>query len=285
MASRRQTPAPLRLIRLARMGLHLGQGVLTTALIFPFLGQAARTWLIRSWSAKLLALLAIRLSVHGAPPRPGGKGGLVVANHISWLDIYALNAVQPLRFVSKAEVSEWPVVGYLARSAGTLFIRRGKRQDTGRTNRDIENALLGGDLVALFPEGTTTDGTEIKHFHASLLQPAIDADVPLYPVALRFLQENGEIDTAPAYIGDLSFGECLQQILRRPAIHAELHFAAAIQPHGHSRRELAGHAHNRITSVLFPARRDRISGTTDDLPDASPSGSHPTDSPYPAPTD
>lgn len=285
MASFRQTPAPLRLIRLTRMGLHLGQGVLTAALIFPFLGQTARTWLIRSWSAKLLALLAIRLSVHGAPPQPGGKGGLVVANHISWLDIYALNAVEPLRFVSKAEVSEWPVVGYLARSAGTLFIRRGKRQDTGRTNRDIENALRSGNLVALFPEGTTTDGTELKHFHASLLQPAIDAQAPLYPVALRFLREDGGIDTAPAYIGDLSFGDCLKQILSRPSIRAELRFGDAIQPHGHSRRELAGYAHNRITNALFPAPHDRKPETTDDLPDAPPTNSPPTNTPYPAPAD
>jgi len=279
------TSATVRWIRLIRLGWHILHGLLSAALVFPRVDRAARNRRIRAWSAKLLAILAIRLSIRGNPPQGGAHGAMVVANHISWLDIFVLNAVQPLRFVSKAEVRDWPLIGRLVRSAGTLFIERGKRQDTGRANRDIEHALLAGDLVALFPEGTTSDGTELKHFHASLLQPAVDAGTPLYPVALRFLKENGEIDSAPAYIGDLSFVECLQQILSRPAIHAELHFCAAISPHGLNRRQLAGHAHNLITSVLFPARHGRISGTTGDLPDASPTGSRPTDTRYPAPAD
>lgn len=278
------TPAPLRLIRLTRLALHLAQGLATAALVFPLLGTPARTWLTRSWSAKLLTVLAIRLSVHGQAPRPG-QGSLVVSNHISWLDIFVLNAVQPLRFVSKSEVRDWPVAGYLVRSAGTLFVERGKRLDAGRASRDIENALRNGELVALFPEGTTTDGSELKHFHASLLQPAIDAEVPLCPVALRFVGENGEIDTAPAYIGDLSFADCLKNILSRRVIRAELHFVEPLPSHGHSRRELAGHAHNLITSALFPARCDRKPGTTDDHPGASRSDSRPTDTPYPAPAD
>lgn len=285
MARAQEPPIYLRWWRLLRLGLHLLRGVLIAALVFPWLAPRERRPLIRRWSARLLAILAIRLNVHGSPARPGERGALVVANHVSWLDIFLLNTVQPVRFVSKAEVRDWPVIGYLVRAAGTLFIVRGKRQETGRTNRDIENALRSGDIVALFPEGTTSDGTELLHFHASLLQPAIDANSPLYPVALRFLTEDGEIDTAPAYIGELSFGDSLAQILRRPAIHAELHFTAALLPQGHSRRELAGHAHNLITSALFPARRDRKSGTTGDLPGAPPTGSRPTGTPYPAPAD
>lgn len=283
--SKAETAPAIRLLRLARLALHLAQGALTALLLFPFLPQSARNILIRSWSAKLLAILGIRLTMRGGFPKHGKQGILFAANHISWLDIFLLNAVRPLRFVSKAEVRHWPVAGFLAAKAGTLFIERNRRHDTGRTNQDIENALRNGEHVALFPEGTTTDGSEVRHFHASLLQPAIDADVPLQAVAIRYSRDDGEIDTAPAYIGDLSFGDCLKQILRRPAIHAELRFAETVAPHGRNRRELAGTLHNAITSALFPARPGTTPETPGDLRGAPPTGSPPTDTPYPGPAD
>lgn len=279
--SRQETAPAIRLLRLTRLALHLAQGALTALLLFPALPQSARNILIRSWSAKLLAVLGIRLTMRGTFPLHGKQGVLFAANHISWLDIFLLDAVRPLRFVSKAEVRNWPVAGFLAAKAGTLFIERSRRHDTGRANQDIENALRCGALVALFPEGTTTNGREVRHFHASLLQPAIDADVPLQAVAIRYSRENGEIDEAPAYIDDLSFGDCLKQILRRPAIHAELRFAETVMPHGRNRRELAGTLHNAITNALFPAHPGTTPGTPGDLRGAPPTGSLPTGTPYP----
>lgn len=276
-----ETLPAIRLLRLARMGLHLVQGLLTAFLLFPVLQQPARDFLIRSWSAKLLAILAIRLSVRGNLPRRGKQGVLFAANHISWLDIYLLNALHPVRFVSKSEVRAWPLIGFLAAKAGTLFIERARRRDTGRVNQTIESALRDGGHVALFPEGTTTDGTHVRHFHAPLLQPAIDAEVPLQPVAIRYFRESGEIDTAPAYIGELSFGDCLGQILRRPAIHAELHLAATVTPRGMNRRELAGVLHNAITNALFPARPCTTPETPGDPRDAPQTDSLPTGSRYP----
>ena len=261
-----ETAPAIRLLRATRVALHLLQGFLTALLLFPSLGQATRNILIRNWSAKLLKILAIRLTVTGAIPQRGGKGMLFAANHISWLDIYLLNAAHPLRFVSKAEVRQWPLIGFLAAKAGTLFIERTRRHDTGRANREIESALHHGDHIALFPEGTTTDGSHIRHFHAALLQPAIDADAPVQAVAIRYFREDGEIDTAPAYIDDLSFGDSLKQVLRRPAIQAELHFAATLTPHGKNRRELAGVLHNTITNALRPACPCTTTGTPCDLP-------------------
>lgn len=275
----------MRLLRLTRIGLHLIQGVLTALLVFPVLRQSARNFLIRSWSAKLLAILAIRLTVRGNLPRRGKQGVLFAANHISWLDIYLLNALHPVRFVSKSEVRGWPVIGFLAAKAGTLFIERNRRRDTGRINQTIESALRDGDHVALFPEGTTTNGSHVRHFHAPLLQPAIDADAPLQPVAISYFRESGDIDTAPAYIDDLSFGDCLRQILRRPAIYAELRFAETVAPHGKNRRELAGVLHNAITNALFPARPGTTPETPDDLRGALPTDSLPTGTPYPGPAD
>lgn len=283
--TRQETAPAIRLLRLVRLTLHLIQGGLTALLLFPLLPHPARNALIRSWSGKLLAILAIRLTVRGNWPKQGRQGLLFAANHISWLDIFLLDAVHPLRFVSKAEVRRWPLAGFLAAKAGTLFIERNRRHDTGRANQDIESALRGGAHVALFPEGTTTDGSQVRHFHAALLQPAIDADAPLQPVAIRYSRENGEIDTTPAYIDELSFGDCLKQILRRPAIHAELHFTAMVAPHGKNRRELAGVLHNAITSALFPAHPGTTPETPDGLRGAPPTGPRPTDSRYPGPAD
>jgi 1-acyl-sn-glycerol-3-phosphate acyltransferase len=270
-------------LRVVRVALHLAQGVLTALFFFPIFKQPARNFLIRSWSAKLLAILGIRLTVQGAVPQYGGNGLLFAANHVSWLDIYLLDAIHPLRFVSKSEVRAWPMIGFLAAKVGTLFIERTRRHDTGRVNQDIESALRNGAHVALFPEGTTTDGTHIRNFHASLLQPAIDADAPLQPVAIRYLGENGEIDTTPAYIDDLSFGDSLKRILRCPVIHAELYFAATVSPHGKNRRELAGVLHNAITNALFPVRHGMTPEKVCDHPGAPPSTRPPTDSPCPAP--
>lgn len=283
MSKTRETAPAIRLLRTTRLALHLLQGFLTALLLFPAIGQATRDLLIRSWSAKLLAILAIRLTVRGTIPQRGGKGILFAANHISWLDIYLLNATHPLRFVSKAEVRNWPLVGFLAAKSGTLFIERTRRHDTGRANQEIESALRNGDHIALFPEGTTSDGSHLRHFHAPLLQPAIDADAPVQAVAIRYFGGNGEIDTAPAYIDELSFGDSLQQILRRPAIQAELHFAALLAPHGKNRRELAGVLHNTVTNALRPAYPCTTAGTPGDLPGGSPTDSPPTDSRYPAP--
>jgi 1-acyl-sn-glycerol-3-phosphate acyltransferase len=246
----RRTAPVVRLLRAARLAWHALQGLLTTALLFPFLAPPARDKLIRSWSAKLLVILRVRLTIQGDLPRRGKHGILFVANHVSWLDIFLLNAVHPMRFVAKREVRDWPLAGFLAASAGTLFLDRSRRRDAGRANRDIESALLAGDFVALFPEGTTSDGRQVRHFHAALLQPAIDAEAPLQAVAIRYSGKNGEPDTAPAYIDALSFGDSLHNILLRPAIQAELHFSPALAPHGRNRRELAGALHNAITHTL-----------------------------------
>jgi len=247
-----QTAPTIRWLRAVRVGLHLVQGVSTAALLFPLLSHAMRRRLVQSWSAKLLAILNVRLTVRGNIPQRAGTGLIFAANHISWLDIYLLNALHPLRFVSKSEVRAWPLIGFLAAKAGTLFIERSRRHDTLRANQTIESALRNGDHIALFPEGTTTDGSHVQHFHAALLQPAIDADTPVQAVTIAYFGKNREIDTAPAYIGELSFGDSFQQILRRPTIHAEVHFAAILAPHGKDRRQLAGALHNIIVGALRP---------------------------------
>jgi 1-acyl-sn-glycerol-3-phosphate acyltransferase len=178
--------------------------------------SATHRRLRQRWSRRLLALLGVELQASGAIQ----PGCLVVANHISWLDIFVLNALAPSAFVSKAEVRGWPVVGWLAAKNETVFLRRGSRGHAKIINGEIGTLLDAGRNVALFPEGTTTDGTHVLHFHAALLQPAIESRHAIQPVSISYRSPEGSLSPAPAYIGDVSLGECLAAIIAEPRLVA-----------------------------------------------------------------
>lgn len=259
-----RTSRIVRAWRLLRLGLHILRGLLTAAVVLPWSTSSLRLTLNREWSRSLLALLGVRLSIHGTPPNGASHKVMVVANHVSWLDIYLLNAAWPVRFVSKAEVRNWPVVGWLAEVTGTLFLERGKRRDTARINTAITSALSQGDCVAFFPEGTTTDGTHLRTFLASLLQPAIDAGAELRPVALRYFNADGSINTRAAYYDDMSMLDSLRNILAQREIRAELLFLESISCANKTRRELARQAEAAISSALNLANPHRTPETPDD---------------------
>lgn len=266
------TPHPtsglVRAWRMGRLALHIARGLLTAAIVLPWSSPRLRRTLTREWSSSLLILLGVQLSIRGTPPNDASHKMMVVANHVSWLDIYLLNAVWPVRFVSKAEVRNWPVIGWLAEVTGTLFLERGKRRDTARINDAIITALNNDDCVALFPEGTTTDGTHIRPFLSSLLQPAIDAGAELRPAALRYLNPDGTINTRAAYHGDMSMMDSLRNILAEREILAELHFLAPVSCTGKIRRELARQTETVISSALNLANPHRTPETPDDPPAA-----------------
>jgi len=136
--------------------------------------------------------------------------------------------------------------------------------------------------VAVFPEGTTSDGTLLRAFHASLLQPAVHSQSRVWPVAIRYEHADGSLNTAPAYAGEISFGESLRQILNQPVIHVELTFAAPINAHGKIRRELARQAEQVIASALNLAVPGKKSGMPADLQDAQQIADLPTDNHCPA---
>lgn len=251
-----------------RLGLHILRGLLTAALVLPWSTPRLRLVLAREWSRSLLALLGVQLSIRGEAPNESNRKVMLISNHVSWLDIYLLNAVRPARFVSKAEVRNWPVIGWLAEVTGTLFLEREKRRDTARINHSIIAALNQGDHVAFFPEGTTTDGTRLRPFLASLLQPAIDAGAELYPVALRYLHPDGSINTRAAYCDDMSMLDSLHNILAQREIQAELQFLPPISCTGKTRKELARQSENAISSALNQATPHRKPGTPGDLPAA-----------------
>ncbi|MFZ5558955.1 MAG: lysophospholipid acyltransferase family protein [Pseudomonadota bacterium] len=224
----------------------------------------------RRWSLKLLRIVGVQLSVRGDPPGIDPRTGIVVANHVSWLDIFVIAAVSPSRFVSKSEVRDWPVAGYLATKAGTVYLERARRRDAARVNRHMAELLASGERLAVFPEGTTTDGTELRHFHGSLLQPAVESGAPLFPAALRYLDADGNPARAAAYTGDDTFMQSLRRIVAAQGLRAELTFTAPVSAAGRTRNELARETERLIASALrLPAPRSRPE-TPADPPAAAP---------------
>ena len=242
-------PGALRLLRALRVCAHAVAGLATTTFVFPFADAPRRRALTQRWSAKLLALLCVHCRVAG-PLTSAGGNVLVVANHISWLDIIVLNAVCPVRFVAKAELARWPVAGRLARAGGTLFIERAQRRDTHRVSRTVTDALRAGDIVAVFPEGTTSEGASTLPFKSSLLQSIVDADGDILPVAIRYRDTRGARSTAPAYVGDDSFMTSFWRVCATRALVVEIAALERVAAAGRHRRALAKHAEAAIRRVL-----------------------------------
>ena len=238
----------MRCLRLASVFLHLLRGLLISTLLFPFYSRARRREEIRKWSAALMHILGVQVHVHDAPVR--ARPLMLVSNHVSWLDIFALNSAIPMRFVAKSEIRRWPLIGWLSAKTGTLFIERGRRSDTARVNRLIAEAMLEGDVVAVFPEGTTSDGTQILRFHSTLLQPALIADAVVQPVALRFTHGDGSLCTEAAFDGDKTLWQSLLQISALRKIAVQLHFLPLLSGDVPHRRALADAAHAAIASRL-----------------------------------
>jgi len=170
----RRVRAVVRLAHAVAHGLH---GLAIVLFAFPSLDAAARHERIRWWSRKMFAVLGIAFEHQGTP---ADGGSLLVANHISWLDIMAIHAVVPrARFVSKADVKAWPLVARLVDSAGTLYLERERKRDALRVVHAVAEALSAGQEVAIFPEGTTSSGHGLLPFHANLLQAAIATAMPV----------------------------------------------------------------------------------------------------------
>ncbi len=237
------------LFRAARLALHIGYG-LTLALAYPWFGPGLQRRILRSWSAGLLHIFNIRVGITDGAHLHGRRRGLIVANHISWLDVFILNAFLPMRFVAKSEVRGWPIIGWLCARAQTLFIERGKARAAARVNAQMAALLQDGACLAVFPEGTTTDGTSVAHFHSSLLQPAIDGEVQVLPIAIRYEDGLGAHCTQAAYVGEMSFGASLWKVLSAPSLHVRLTVSTPLEACGMDRRDLTLTAQRCISAAL-----------------------------------
>ena len=214
---------------------HLVWGIFSIYVIFPKLNQTQKNKRIEAWAGALLAKLAIKLVVKGNPPTTGPV--LLVANHISWLDILVMHASKHCRFVSKADVKHWPILGALATGAGTLYIERESRRDAMRVVHHMCEALQNGDILAVFPEGTTGNGIEMLPFHANLLQAPIVCHVPVQPLALKYVDPiTGQTSQAVSYVGDASLLESLWGTLKSKGVTAHVTYGEPQRSNGRSRR-------------------------------------------------
>ena len=234
--------------RLARVVVHLCEGLATCALVFPFASSSRRARLTRGWSRRLLRLCRVEVEYGGGVPAL--EHALVVANHVSWLDIFVINALDPCRFVAKAEIRSWPVMGWLAAGAGTVFIARGNRRELRHVFKGLVEVLQAGQRVALFPEGTTGLQGQVLPFHANLFEAAIDAGVAVQPYALSYVGVDGAYHPSIEYVGDTTFVESLLRILQGPPVTARLACLAPLTSDGAHRRELALAAQEAVAAAV-----------------------------------
>jgi 1-acyl-sn-glycerol-3-phosphate acyltransferase len=236
--------------RLVRVVVHLLHGMAIVALRFGALDAAGRQARIGWWSAGLIRAFGVALDFEGQF-RPGAN--LLVANHISWLDIATVHAVCPrARFVSKADVRQWPLLGWLIGSVGTLFIERERKRDALRVVHQMAESLKRGDVVAVFPEGTTGDGRTLLPFHANLLQAAIAAEVPVQPVALRYSEPGLDWSPTVSWLGATTLVRSVWAIARAHGIRVKV---AALPARGSAhadRRALAQTLRRDIEQALYP---------------------------------
>ena len=235
-------------LRLTLTSWHIVRGVCIVASIFPRLNTAQKQVRIQRWSCTVLRSLGVSVQVQG---RLDAGAQMLVANHVSWLDVIVLQALVPqVRFVSKAEVEHWPLIGRLVVGAGTFFVERGRPRQTGHSVGALSAALAAGGTVVVFPEGTTTDGHAVLPFHASLLQAALLAAVPARPVALRYADAHHPVSRSAPYIDDHTMLGSLWRTARAEGLLARVHVLAAIGPAVAHRRPLAAALRSAIQAAL-----------------------------------
>lgn len=251
----RRVSAPVRFVaRLTRLSAHAVRGQRIIQSRFPELSDAQKRQHIRDWSVQLLHLSGLVLQVNGTPLE---TPSLVAANHVSWIDIFAINAVQPVRFVSKAEAAQWPLIGPLVRGVGTLLIERERAQDVVRVIHQMAQCLQQGHHVGVFPEGTTGYGHDLLPFHANLFQAACVADCPaaVQPVVLFYAdQRSGRFSRAASYVGDETMLGSLWRMSAAAPLRIEVDYLAPLR--APTRRALTQQTRDAIAEHLHQRLRD-----------------------------
>lgn len=201
---------------------------------------------IRLWSGGLVRIFGLRVRRYGQP-LPGGV--LLVANHVSWLDIELVHSQIVAGFVAKAEIAGWPLIGWLASRGGTLYHQRGSGESLHGVMHAMLDRLRAGRPVAVFPEGRATSGEAVENFHARIFQPALLAGVPAQPVALRY-GKGGNAQTVVAFAPGESMVSNFIRLLGEPGRIAEIHFLEPVAARDDGRRRMAGLCRARIAAAM-----------------------------------
>lgn len=259
------------------VGLLFG-GLATVFCAFPFMNRRRRDLTMKGWSRWLVQASGVRIVVNAAlresPLDPDTYGQMLVANHVSWLDIFVINAVAPSCFIAKSDIERWPLVGTLVASVGTLFLERGKRHAVHDMIRKAEHALRDGRRIAVFPEGTTGDGLRIMPFHANILEAAVHAQAAVVPIGIRYVDHEGGCASRAGgpidFVGpDITFVASVLRIIQAPEIVAEVMAMNAVDaqnaPANKQRHALASAARERISLALALPLEDRLPEVVRDL--------------------
>lgn len=251
-AIQKNTPIGMRFCLWIAIWAHVLSGIFTLFVIFPWVTSKAKQRHIQKWSKRLLNIFGIELLATNPQILPNTPF-LLCSNHISWMDIHAINALAPIRFVAKSEVEGWPVFGWMAKQLGTVFIKRDSSRHAHLVVGELANTLKD-ESVCIFPEGTSTDGESVRPFKPNLFESAVVANVPVYSLAIRYLTRlTGQRSTVPAFVGDMGLLQSMAQILKNRDLMVELTFFSppgATPEMPSDRKWLALHSHEQISRHL-----------------------------------
>ena len=249
--------------RVARLTCKLLSALWMSMTEFPRANASQRHAITRTWSREILHLAGVEVRAVGFPT-DAERPVTLVANHVSWTDIFALNSQHACHFIAKVELRQWPLAGRLLANVGTIFINRNDRKETHRLKRVVHELLEAGETVAVFPEGTTSDGRDVLKFHASLLAPIVASEGEVWVVAIRYFRgKTNQRTDAAAYIGDATLLQSLKAIHDNAPLVAELHFIEAINCANLSRRDVARRA--EATIRRFVVSGEAVGETTRDI--------------------
>ena len=237
------------MIKIILVLIHVFLG-LVCIIFFPIINRKSKKRLIKSWSLMLLRIFKINLIFNKNLKKVlTKKNYLIVSNHISWLDIFIINAAHPVAFVAKHSISKWPVLSWLVRASETIFIDRKRITKIKETSKEIEHFLENKGSICIFPEGTSTDGSKLLNFKSNLLQTAINKNISVLPIAIQYLH-NQNYCSAPGYYGDLTLLDSIRNLIRFDNIDARLTILTEIKSIS-NRKVLANEAYVKISKVII----------------------------------
>jgi lyso-ornithine lipid O-acyltransferase len=207
------------------------------------LTRARAQWLQQA-CRRTLRVLDVKIATQGSIPLKG----LLVCNHLSYLDILVISTITPAVFISKSEVKRWPVFGWFAQLSGTLFVKRTRRADVARLNQEVAYVLEAGGLVVLFPEGTSSDGRNVLPFKSSLLEPVTRLNHPVTVGCINYSLPDGNVHEDVCYWGEMTLAPHLFNLLSKDGVKAHVSFTR-LEKNLHSRKELARHLHSRVVRL------------------------------------
>ena len=223
---------------------------LVSIIFFPIIDRKSKKILIKSWSLLLLRIFKINLILNkNLKEILTKKNYLIVSNHISWLDIFIINAAYPVAFVAKHSISKWPILSWLVKASETIFIDRKRIIKIKETTKEVENFLQNKGSICIFPEGTSTDGSQLLNFKSTLLQTTIKKNISVLPIAIQYFH-NQNYCSAPGYYGDLTLLDSIRNLIKFDNIEAKLTILTEINSIS-NRKVLANEAYVKISKVII----------------------------------